>query len=238
MSNDPTLEDMLGLGEEGDEIIPDLSKRLESVMLARDPLVLTTLLASKSFPTARILDCTANARKMWKGVEHAGEKVFLDIDPSVNPDVVGSFLDLPFPDASFDVLVFDPPHLPVAAASPQALSQYVKDYGLAHAPKDHNVSSYFLPFLAQAVRVLNPEGMLFAKVKDYVHNHHYQWSSVDFVNAVRATPGLTACDHIIKRDPAGGNLKSGRWEKSHHARCVHCSWIVVRKGKCESRRSP
>lgn len=29
----------------------------------------------------------------------------------VNPDVLGSFTDMPFPDGTFDLVVFDPPHL-------------------------------------------------------------------------------------------------------------------------------
>lgn len=95
------------------------------------------------------------------------------------------------------------------------------------------LAGYFVPFLAEASRVLRPGGIVFAKIKDYVHNHRYQWMLVEWVLAVRSTPGLTACDLIIKRDPCGGNLKSGRWKRAHHARNAHCWWAVVRKGRCE-----
>ena len=201
--------------------------------MGRDPEVLAGLLDFYARPGATVLDVTANSRKMWAGVSWSGPVTYADIDPKTTPDVVADFRALPFAASSYDVIVFDPPHLPVAAASPMSSEQYTRDYGLNHAPKADNVSGYFAPFLTEAKRVLREDGLIFAKVKDYVHNHRYQWSLVDFICAVRAVDGLTACDLRIKRDPCGGNLKSGRWEKSHHARNVHCWWVVVRKGRCE-----
>jgi hypothetical protein len=211
-------------------------KRPLSVMLARDPEVLATMLEFYAWPEARVLDVTANERRMWKSVEHPGGVTYADIDPAMNPDIICDFRALPCEPGSYDVIVFDPPHLPAAAASPLSLAQYVGDYGLAEAPKADNIASYFRPFLSEAARVLAPEGLVFAKLKDFVHNHLYQWMLTDFVNAVKATPGLTACDLIVKQDPAGGNLKSSKWQKAHHVRNAHCWWVVVRKGRCESRR--
>lgn len=78
-----------------------------SVIEGRDPAVLTMLLSFYAQSTSRVLDATANRRKMWKGVEHSGERVHLDIDPSVAPDVVGDFREMPFPADNFDVIVFD-----------------------------------------------------------------------------------------------------------------------------------
>lgn len=207
-----------------------------SVIEGRDPEVLRTMLAFYATPQAEILDVTANARRMWQGVEHQGRIVYADIDAAMKPDVVADFRALPFAAASFDVIVFDPPHLPVAAASAESSEQYVRDYGLAHSARADNVSGMFAPFLAEAVRVLRPDGLVFAKLKDFVHNHAYQWTLTDFVTAVRAQPGLTPCDLIVKRDPAGGNLKSSKWQKAHHVRNAHCWWVVVRKGRCEARR--
>lgn len=153
--------------------------RPESVFMGRDNALLAELLAFYALPGARVLDCTANARRMWKGIECNPVPVFMDIDPSVAPDVVGDFRAMPFGPASFDVIVFDPPHLPAAAASKMAMPQMVEDYGLNHAPKADNVSAYFAPFLAEAQRVLTADGVVFAKLKDFVHNHRYQWTLAD-----------------------------------------------------------
>ncbi len=209
--------------------------RPESVILGRDPEVLGNLLSFYAHPGARVLDCTANTRKMWKGVEWAGDRVYMDIDAGTAPDVVGDFRAMPFDPSTFDVIVFDPPHLPAAAASPASSPQMVRNYGLQHSATGNNISGCFASFLAEAVRVRRPDGLIFAKLKDSVHNHRYQWTLVDFITAVRAVEGLTACDLTIKRDPCGGNLSSNKWVRSHHARNVHSWWIVVRKGRCESR---
>lgn len=207
-----------------------------SVMDARDPQVLRVMLDFYAWPEAKVLDVTANKRTMWKGVDHPGGVTFADIDPGMAPDIIADFRDLPCDPDSYDVIVFDPPHLPAASASPMSHPHYVRDYGLGHAPKADNISDYFAPFLAEATRVLRQEGLVFAKLKDFVHNHTYQWTLNDFVSAVKATPGLTACDLIIKRDPSGGALKSSKWQRAHHVRNAHCWWIIVRKGRCETRR--
>lgn len=204
-----------------------------SVIDGRDFDVLQAMLAFYR-PGSLALDVTANARRMWQGVKWPGKVTYCDIDPTVGPDVVCDFRDLPFEADSHDLIVFDPPHLPAASASPksmQGVSGY--EFGLEHAPAGNNVSPYFAPFLREAVRVLRKDGLIFAKLKDYVHNHRYQWTLTDFISAVRGVPGLTPCDLIVKRDPCGGNLKSGRWKHSHHVRNAHCWWVVVRKGRCE-----
>jgi hypothetical protein len=205
-------------------------------MLARDPEVLATMLEFYAWPEARVLDVTANERRMWKGICHPGGVVYADIDPAMNPDILADFRALPCEPCSYDVIVFDPPHLPVAAASPESHAQFASSYGLSHAPKADNIASYFAPFLTEAARVLSAEGLIFAKLKDFVHNHSYQWMLAEFINAVKATPGLTPCDLIVKKDPSGGALKSSKWQRSHHVRNAHCWWVVVRKGRCETRR--
>jgi hypothetical protein len=175
--------------------------RPDSVVLGRDPEILNGMLRFYAPSGAAVLDVTANRRKMWDGVTWTGPVTFSDIDPAMDPDVVADFTKLPFSSESFDVLVFDPPHLPAAAASEASLEQYVDDYGLAESAAGDNVSAMYPPFLAEARRVLRADGLVFAKIKDFVHNHRYQWSLVDFVTAVRATEGMTPCDLRIKRDP-------------------------------------
>lgn len=208
--------------------------RIYSVIEGRDGDVLRQMLPFYARPPGPIVDVTCNRRRMWNGLPTEGV-VFCDIDPSVGPDVVCDFRQLPMPDGSVSLIVFDPPHLPSAAGTEKSLPQFVRDYGLANSIQGVNVSSCFAPFLREARRVLKDDGLVFCKLSDFVHNHRYQWALVDFVCAVRSVEGLTATDLIIKRDPSAGNLKSGRWVAAHHARRSHCWWIVVRKGKCEPR---
>lgn len=210
------------------------AERPLSVMLARDAAVLGTMLHFYARPGASVLDVTANERRMWRGVDWPSV-TFGDIDPGMEPGIIADFRAIPVPDASFDVIVFDPPHLPAAAASPQSDQQFARRYGLAHAPHANNISAYFPEFLAEAHRILRPEGLIFAKLKDFVHNHASQWTLADFIVAARAQPGLTPCDLIVKRDPSAGSLKSSKWQKANHVRSAHCWWVVVRKGRCEAK---
>jgi hypothetical protein len=169
---------------------------------------------------------------MWKGLDTSGV-VFCDINPDVRPDIVCDFRSLPFGDSELSAIVFDPPHLPSAAGSEKSMVRFVSDYGLDRTVKGDNIAAVFAPFLVEAKRVLKDDGLIFAKLSDFVHNHRYQWMLVEWVLAVRSVPGLTPTDLIIKRDPSAGSLASGRWEATHHARRAHCWWAVVRKGKCE-----
>lgn len=212
--------------------------RIQSVILGRDPEVLQTMLEFYARPDGVIVDVTANRRKMWKNVDLPDEQkiIFTDIDPEVQPDITCDFRKLPFDDNSIALLVFDPPHLPAAAGSPRSLSGYKTNYGLERSAEADNINEFFPPFLQEALRVLKDDGLVFCKLRDYVHNHKYQWTLAKFISEVQLIEGLTPCDLIIKRDPAGGNLKSGRWKKAYHARSVHTWWIVVRKGRCEPRK--
>lgn len=208
-------------------------ERLESVWVGKDNLLLDAMFEFYAPNARRIIDVCCNARRMWRGSKIGDSVVYYDRDPSVLPDVVTEWDNMPDADNSVDVLVYDPPHLPDAAASEKSLQRYGKDYGLGKGIKDDNIRGLHPAFLAEAKRVLKHDGLIFAKIKDYVHNHKYQWNLELFNAAVRCS-GMTPCDLIIKRDPCGGNLKSGRWKKAHHAKNTHCYWVVVRNSaRCE-----
>lgn len=184
-------------------------------------------------PDPLVIDVTYNQGRMWTGLEI--QPVRMDLDPQWNVDVVGDFRAIPFPEGTFDVVVFDPPHLPNAGHSATTCTDWETRYGITPTGREgDNVSDYFQPFLLEAKRVLKPNGLVIAKIADLVHNHRYQWQHVDFIQAARGIPGLTPCDCLIKRDPLAGRLNSGRWEKAHHLRKAHSYWIVVRNSpRCE-----
>lgn len=210
--------------------------RIKSVIDGKDNAVLSQMLAFYKRPAGRIVDLTANKRRIWKGID-TSNVTFCDIDPEMNPDVVCDYKATPFDDASFSLVVWDPPHLPSAAGSMKSMAQFKNNFGLEHSVQGDNISTTFRPFLAEARRILTPDGLIFAKLIDFVHNHRYQWSLADFIHAANDTPGITPCDLIIKRDPSAGHMTSGRWKATHHARRSHAYWIILRKGKCEPRHS-
>jgi SAM-dependent methyltransferase len=204
---------------------------LPSVWDGTDAALLEKMLAFyPRKPPQDILDATVNAGRFWVGSTR--KVVGLDIDPRHGPDVVGDNTAMPFGDGAFDVVVYDPPHVPNQG------KDRAKDFntrfglvGKATPQQGYNFSHMFPPFCAEAYRVLRPEGVLFAKIADYVHGHRFQWAHVEFIAATTAA-GFTACDCIVK--VRKGPITDPRWKTAHHARRQHCYWLVLRKSKkCE-----
>lgn len=205
---------------------------LESVFMGRDSELLPQLFQQYAPKATIIRDVTASSRRMWKGSKLIGVR-FYDIDPSVCPDVVCAWDNIPDVDNSVDVIVFDPPHLPNHAASlhsAQGGAKSMISYGLSRSSSNDEISELFPSFLVEAKRVLNDDGWIFAKIKDYTHNHQYRFNYGTFISKCFELK-LVPYDVIVKRDPCGGNLKSGRWKRHFHVRNVHCFWVIVRKTK-------
>jgi SAM-dependent methyltransferase len=178
----------------------------------------------------RILDATMNGGRFWRGTER--KIVGMDIERSHGPSVVGDNTAMPLRSKSFDVVVYDPPHIPNQGKDKQ--KDFNTRFGLGlRSPKEHGYtfSHLFPPFVQEAYRVLKPEGILLCKITDYVHDHQYQWAHVDLIQAATGA-GFRACDCIVKLRK--GPIIDPKWKVAHHSRRQHCYWLVFRKsGKCE-----
>ena len=178
----------------------------------------------------RILDATVNSGRFWRG--SARPVIGLDIDPKHRPDACADHAAMPFRAGTFDVVVYDPPHIPNQGRDQS--KDFNSRFGLgARSGKDNSYTfTYTYPaFMAEAWRVLTEDGVLLCKITDYVHNHRYQWAHVDLIQAGREA-GFTACDCIIKvrKEP----IIDPKWKLAHHTRRQHCYWIIFRKSKrCE-----
>lgn len=77
----------------------------------------------------------------------------------VNPDVVADFTDMPYPDASFRMVVFDPPHLKYTGSKKELDGWQMVKYGaLQHGWKDVIAKGF-----SECFRVLMPCGFLIFK---------------------------------------------------------------------------
>ncbi len=178
-----------------------------------------------------ILDATVNEGRFWRGTRR--RITGMDINPACKPDILADNGDMPCCDESFDVIVYDPPHIPNQGSDRS--KDFNDRFGLivkSPAEKGYNLSHTFPPFLKEAYRVLRKNGVLFCKIADYVHGHRFQWAHVELINAA-VKVGFTPCDCIVKIRK--GPITDPRWKKAHHARRQHCYWIVLRKSsKCEA----
>jgi SAM-dependent methyltransferase len=178
----------------------------------------------------RILDATINGGRFWKNSKRP--VIGLDIDPAHHPTIVADNTRMPFLDASFDAIIYDPPHIPNQGRDKS--KDFNTRFGLvvrASKENHYTFSHTFPPFVSEAYRVLVSEGVLLCKITDYVHHHRYQWAHIEFIGAARAV-GLVPCDCIIKIRK--GPIVDPRWKTAHHSRRQHCYWLVFRKSnKCE-----
>jgi len=110
-----------------------------------------------------ILDATAGFRMMWFNKKHPNA-IYLDIRPECEPDIVGDFRDLKqFPDETFRLVVFDPPHLLSAKNGNPLAHDMGRRFGCLHYetwPLDLKRG------LDECWRVLKPFGVLILKWND------------------------------------------------------------------------
>lgn len=177
-----------------------------------------------------ILDATINGGRFWRDSTRA--VIGLDIDPQHRPDICADNAAMPFQSGSFDVVVYDPPHIPNQGQDRS--KDFNTRFGLgARSPKEngYTFSHTYPAFMSEAWRVLAEDGVLFCKIVDYIHNHRYQWAHIDLIRAGQDA-GFTACDCIIKVRKAP--IVDPKWKQAHHSRRKHCYWIVFRKSsRCE-----
>ena len=204
---------------------------LPSVWFAEDAELIDKML--NFYPRRKpkkILDATVNGGRFWRRTNW--NVVGMDINPEYNPTVVGDNTDMPFKDSSFDVVVYDPPHIPNQGKDRS--KDFNTRFGLtlkSSKEEGYNFSLMYPPFVAEAYRVLAPEGILLCKIADYVHGHRHQWAHIELIRAAREV-GFCACDCIVK--VRRGPIIDPRWKKAHHARRQHCYWLIFRKSKkCE-----
>lgn len=178
----------------------------------------------------QILDATVNGGRFWRGSTRP--VIGLDIQMSHGPTIVADNSKMPFPGKAFDVVVYDPPHIPNQGKDKS--KDFNTRFGLGiRSPKErgYTFSHTYPPFVQEAYRVLKPEGVLLCKITDYIHHHRYQWAHVELIQAAREA-GFKACDCIVK--VRKGPIIDPKWKTAHHTRRQHCYWLVFRKSsKCE-----
>jgi SAM-dependent methyltransferase len=178
----------------------------------------------------KILDATINGGRFWRDSKRP--VIGIDIDKRHRPTLIADNTRMPFADASFDVVVYDPPHIPNQGKDKS--KDFNTRFGLVLRSTKENRYTFthtFPPFVKETFRVLKPEGILLCKTTDYVHHHRYQWAHIEFINAAREA-GLMPCDCIIKIRK--GPIIDPKWKNAHHSRRQHCYWLIFRKSKkCE-----
>jgi ubiquinone/menaquinone biosynthesis C-methylase UbiE len=112
-----------------------------------------------------IIDVCCGSKMFWFN-KHNPKVLFMDVRELedtlcdgrkliIKPDVVGDFTDMPFPDNSFKLAVFDPPHLVKLGEN----SWMAKKYGKLNDSWKTDIKQGF----DECMRVLEPFGILVFK---------------------------------------------------------------------------
>ena len=133
----------------------------------RDCEAIDTLVSVHAPNTKLALDCTWGKGSMWEGYSPLYKRIRLDIDSYGSPDLLADYLHLPFLPNTFDLIVWDPPHLEDVGSS-SIMATYNRHAG-------GNIESASPAFVASARGVLKPGGLLLMKIADSVHGNKYQW---------------------------------------------------------------
>jgi len=137
-----------------------------------------------------ILDATTGGKGIWcEGQKENDRTLFIDnreTEPgnigqpnryyAVQPDEVQDFRDLPYESESFDLVVFDPPHVTRENGMESLKGHMTKKYGALHAETwQDDLRRGFL----ELFRVLRPGGSLVFKFAD---------NAADFEEVLRLAP--------------------------------------------------
>jgi ubiquinone/menaquinone biosynthesis C-methylase UbiE len=123
----------------------------------------------KEFKAKPILDACCGSKMMWFNKNNP-DVVFNDVRKEqhtlcdgrlldISPDTNHDFRNLPFPDNSFKLVVFDPPHLKNLGKS----SYMAKKYGVLGYTLEMDIKEGF----SECMRVLEPWGVLIFKWNEY-----------------------------------------------------------------------
>lgn len=131
----------------------------------------------------KILDVTCGSRTIWFDKHHPAA-VYCDIREErfdglwkgknsvvdICLDVICSFTDLPFPDESYSLVIFDPPHLIRAKET----SWLVKKYGKL----DDNWPQMLRDGFWECMRVLKPDGVMIFKWSEHDIPAEKVWKAI------------------------------------------------------------
>jgi hypothetical protein len=176
-----------------------------------------------SFPDASTaLDVTYGPGNFWKVTTHV-EVTAHDLDPSRAPDGPADFTDLEYDDATFDVVLFDPPHIADAGED----SIMGQRFGTVKG--QDNLEELIMDGVRECWRVCD-KGLV-VKVTDHTHGGFFQAES-DLVSEALGwkQPLYDVVHHVRERA-----LVDPRHTDQYSAYSNGSMYLILRKGDQQHR---
>jgi hypothetical protein len=185
-------------------------------------------------PGSLIADVTYGAGRFWQQCPLASDweldVVASDVNQSLTLDLVADLRQLPYADASIDVVVLDPPYVHNSGTrKPHGYAATTTRYGgeTVAAMYNADIMQLYRQGMQEAFRVLVPEGgTCWVKCKDEVEREVQRWSHIK-IHEMALEIGFCARDLFV----LAGSTSPQRWpgRTQHHARKNHSYlWIFQR----------
>ena len=123
------------------------------------------------------LDATYGLGRFWT-VWRPDRLYGCDLDPTRARNAIADFTRLPFPDGTFDAVVFDPPYK-LNGRSDLAMDA---GYGVDIRASWQDRMQLCRDGITEAVRVTRPGGRVLVKCQDQVCSGQVRWQTIDFAN--------------------------------------------------------
>lgn len=172
----------------------------------------------------RIADVTYGKGVFWRRInlEHYD---FRPSDLKTCPEAAFDCRHLPYPDAWFDVVVFDPPYMHgsggVGYESCYRNAETTK--GLGHAA----VMQLYEESMAEAKRILKRNGLLLVKCQDEIESARQRWSHIEVYDIARRL-SMVIQDLFVLTQKQNPTIQS---TDQRHARRNHSYMWVFKKGR-------
>lgn len=133
------------------------------------------------------------------------------------------FRHLPYPDAMFEAITFDPPYKLNGTPTEEVDERYGVDRYASRADRHQLIRDG----MAECARVLAPGGSLLVKCQDQVNGGKVRWQTIEFSTYGTEELGLDLVDmlHMLggRPQPAG--------RRQEHARRNYSTMLVLRRPK-------
>jgi len=145
--------------------------------------------------TAPAVDMTYG-RGLWWARWRPLRLTTVDIRALDGVDYVADFCDLPFADATFGTVAFDPPYVAAGGRASTRLPEFFDRYGMVDAPRTPADAQALIDAgLVEAARVCAPGGRVLVKCQDYVTSGRL-WPGTHYTLMTALRIGLRLVDRL------------------------------------------
>lgn len=175
-------------------------------------------------PGDRVLDPTYGKGNWWTRYR-PDDLVASDLSTGVD------FRQLPHPDASFDVVAFDPPYVCTGGRSKTTIQDFYDRFGLTDCPKTpQGLQELIEAGLKEVMRVTKPRGLILVKCANYVSGGKL-WLGAHKTLQYGLDLGLHLQDQLIYvghgRPQPARTRADGRAVRQEHARTNWSTLLIL-----------